>query len=181
MYAKLSLRNARRSAGDYLLYIITLIVLSTLMMFSNVLAAVSSQHRLQAHSIPLLISLVMVSLLGYINRYMLRRRAKEFAAYILLGMKNSRIAIMFFAESLLLGSAGLTVGIITGGLIFLPALSFLHSWFPVLNNMLTAYGVAVRDTIFYFAAVQTASLLGCVRKIGKLQMSGLLSRGKKIR
>lgn len=179
MYAKLSLRNAKRSAGDYLLYIITLIVLSTLMMFSNLLAVASGQNGLQASSVPLIISLVMVALLVYINSYMLRRRAKEFATYILLGMKKSRIATVFFGESLLLGSISLIIGIVVGGLLFPLALSFLRSWFPIENDMLYAYGMAVRDTIIYFAAVQMISLFGCVRKISKLQINGLMSENRK--
>lgn len=179
MYIKLTLRNAKRSVGDYLLYIITLIVLSTLMMFSNLLAVASGQNGLQTSAVPLIISLVMVFLLGYINSYMLRRRAKEFASYILLGMKKTIIATMFFGESLLLGSVSLVIGIAIGGLLFPLALSFLRSWFSINHNFLTTYGVAVRDTIFYFVIVQILSLLGCVWKISKLQISALLSEGRK--
>jgi len=35
MYLKLAVRNAKRSAKDYMLYLATMIVLSSLIMFSN--------------------------------------------------------------------------------------------------------------------------------------------------
>jgi hypothetical protein len=37
MYLKLAVRNAKRSAKDYMLYLATMIVLSSLIMFSNFL------------------------------------------------------------------------------------------------------------------------------------------------
>lgn len=179
MYAKLSLRNARRSAGDYLLYIVTLIVLSALMMFSNLLSADSNQKGLQAGSVPLLISLVMVALLGYINSYMLRRRAKEFATYVLLGMKKNKIAAVFFGESFLLGLAGLIIGMAAGVILFLLAISFLRAWFPISENILAVYGIAARDSFLYFVVIEVAALIGSVRKVRKMQISSLMSEGRR--
>lgn len=179
MYAKLSFRNAKRSAGDYLLYITTLIVLSALMMFSNLLATASSQNGLQASSVPLIISMVMVALLSYINGYMLRRRAKEFATYILLGMKKNKIAAVFFGESLLLGLVGLFVGVVLGSLCFLGALSFLSAWFPITESFSTIFGTAARDSFLYFIAIQVLSLLSCLYKVRKMQVGSLMSEGRK--
>ena len=179
MYAKLVLRNAKRSAGDYLLYIVTLIVLSALMMFSNLLSMASSQNGLQASSVPLLISLVMLVLLGYINGYMLRRRAKEFAIYILLGMKKGHIGAVFFGESLFLGLIGFVGGVVVGSLLFSLALSVLQSWFPITGNMSVIYAVAAKDSLMYFGGIQVFSLLGCMSKIKKMQISGLLREGRR--
>lgn len=179
MYTKLSLRNAKHSAGDYLLYIITLIVLSALMMFSNLLAVASNQNGLQASSIPLLMSVVMVALLGYINSFMLRHRAKELATYILLGMKKNKIAAVFFGESFLLGMAGLVIGMMTGSIFFLPATSFLRMWFPISENLLTVYGTAAWDSFWYFIVIEAVALIGCVRKVRKMQIISLMSEGRK--
>ena len=63
----------------------------------------------------------MVVLLGYINGYMLRNRAKEFATYILLGMKKNRIAAVFFGEALLMGIIGLIIGMIMYDVIIIGA------------------------------------------------------------
>lgn len=179
MYVKLALRNARRSAGDYLLYITTLIVLSALMMFSNLLAAASNQNGLQANSVPLLISMAMVALLSYINGYMLRRRSKELATYILLGMKKSRMATVFFGESLFLAIVGLLIGMMLGSLCFLLTLSFLRAWFPISENLLACYGTAARDLVMYFIAIQAVSLVGCVWKVKKIQIGSLMSESRK--
>jgi ABC-type antimicrobial peptide transport system permease subunit len=178
LYAKLALRNARRSARDYLLYMTTLVVLAALMMFSNLLAAASSQNGLQASAVPLLISIVMMALLGYINGYMMRRRAKEFATYILLGMKKSRIACVFFGESLLLSLVGLAVGMALGSAAYGLLFSILQNFFTLTAHG-SVYGVAARDSVLYFCAISVVSLLGCVRKVRKLTIKSLLSEGQK--
>lgn len=179
MYAKLSFRNAKRSVGDYLLYIITFIVLSTLMMFSNLLAVSSNQNGLQASSVPLIISMVMIVLLSYINSYMLRHRAKEFATYILLGMKKNNITAVFFGESLLMGLVGLFIGMLLGSLCFLGAISFLRAWFPITEGISTFFGVAAQDSFMYFIAIQVLSLLNCLRQVRKMQVGSLMSEGRK--
>jgi len=179
MYAKLSFRNARRSFSDYLLYITTLIVLSAIMMFSNLLAAASSQNGLQASSAPLIISMVAVALLSYINGYMLRSRAKEFATYILLGMKKNRIAAVFFGESLLLALVGLFIGLILGSLCFLSALSFLRAWFPIAESFSAVLGIAARDSLLYFITIQVLSLLSCLYKVKKMKIGNLMKEERK--
>jgi hypothetical protein len=179
MYAKLTLRNAKRSVGDYLLYVTTMIVLSAIMMFSNSLSVVSGQSGLQAGSVPAMISLVMIALFNYINGYMLRRRAKEFATYIMLGMNKRRMAFVFFGESLILGIAALAVGMLFGSLSFQLALSILNTWFSVEGNALSAFGVAAKDTVLYFSTVQLVSLIGCVLKINKMQINSLMSENRK--
>lgn len=179
MYIKLILRNAARSLTDYLLYLTTLAVLSSLMMFSNLLAQASSQNGLQASSVPLLIASVMASLLSYMNGYMLRRRAKEFATYMLLGMKKGRISAVFFGESFILGIVGLACGVAAGICAFLPALSILRAWFPIQGSIRDACVGAMRDCALYFLAIQALSLLSCVRKIKKLHVGALMSEGRK--
>ncbi len=179
MYLKLAFRNAKRSAGDYLLYITTLVVLSALMMFSNLLAVVSGQNGLQSSSVPMMISIVMVALLYYISGYMLRRRAREFASYILLGMKKNLIALVFFLESLLLGAIGLILGILLGSLLFGAALSILKAWFPVSEAGLWSFGLAARDSFLYFIGIQIISLIGCLRKISTMQIVNLMSENRK--
>ena len=46
-----------------------------------------------------------------VNRYMLRRRQKEFAVQLLLGMEQRSVAWLFFAETLLMGALSVGMGI----------------------------------------------------------------------
>ena len=89
MYLKLAVRNARRSVMDYLLYMVTMIVLLSIICISNCIALWGNiQAKFQTASLPLLMVLIMVFLMSYINNFMVKQRAKEFATYLLLGMKK---------------------------------------------------------------------------------------------
>ena len=95
MYFKLSIRNAKRSIVNYLLYITTMTTLLSIMELSNCIAIVGKQVGFQTISLPILITLLLVILVGYIDSFMLKQRAKEFANYLLLGMEKSKLSYMF--------------------------------------------------------------------------------------
>ena len=90
MYAKLILRNVKRSAKDYLIYIVTLTICAAL--FYAFLSITSRYYHPQAGAeydftvlgdgmklAILSITLLILFLIRYVNNYMLRRRQKEFA------------------------------------------------------------------------------------------------------
>ena len=82
MYFKLSIRNAKRSIVNYLLYITTMTILLSTMEVSNCIAIVGKQVGFQTISLPLLITIIQAILVGYIDDFILRQRAKEFANYL---------------------------------------------------------------------------------------------------
>lgn len=88
MYWKLSLRNARRSFTTYLLYIVTMTILLGVMELSNCIAVVGNFADFQTISLPLLIVVIQIVLVEYIDTYIFRQRAKEFANNLLLGMQK---------------------------------------------------------------------------------------------
>ena len=165
--------------GDYLLYLATIVVLSAVMMYSNLLSAASDLNGLQAGSVPLLISIVMVVMLSYINNHTLKRRAREFATYILLGMKRTTIALTFFVETLVLGALGFVLGVALGAVIFSALTTFA---FPTLGQSTSFLSLgslyALRDTLLYFVLIEALSLGLCIRKIRRLQINSLLTEEK---
>ena len=42
------------------------------------------------------ITAILILLIAYVNKYMIRRRQREFATYILLGAEQKSVALMFF-------------------------------------------------------------------------------------
>lgn len=119
MYIKLTLKNVKRSIKDYLLYMTTFIISISIITISNLLSLTAQiQNNLQSQSLPLLISLILVILLNYISNFMLKQRAKEFATYILLGIGQNKIALLFFCESLILGFICFVLGLFLGNIIF---------------------------------------------------------------
>ena len=90
MYIKLIFKNAKRSARDYLVYIVTLTICATL--FYSFLSVSSRYYKpdigsdykftLLGDSMKLAIctvTLILLFLIWFVNNYMLRCRQKEFA------------------------------------------------------------------------------------------------------
>ncbi len=170
MYLKLSIRNARRSVCDYLLYIATMIILLSIMEVSNYIAVMGNmQAGFQTASLPILITLIMVILVVYINNFILRQRAKEFANYLLLGMEKSRLSWMFILEFLFIGIGCLAISGIIGSVIF--------AFFYKMN--LNLFGVSFLQTFFYFCIVEALSSFCIKRNMDKLQIRELMDEKKR--
>ena len=125
MYAKLVLKNAKQSAKDYLVYIVTMTICVTL--FYSFLSISSSYYQPDIgseYNFTLLsdgmkiaicaVTLVLLFLIRFVNHYMLRRRQKEFAVQSVLGMEQKTIGRLFFAETFVMGMLSIVIGIFLG-------------------------------------------------------------------
>lgn len=125
MYAKLVLRNAKRSVKDYLIYIVTMTICVTL--FYSFLSISSSYYQPDIGSeydFTMLsdgmkvaicaVTLVLLFLIRFVNNYMLRRRQKEFAIQAVMGMEQRTIGRLFFAETFVMGMISIGIGIFLG-------------------------------------------------------------------
>ena len=125
MYAKLVLRNARRSIQDYLVYILTMTICVTL--FYSFLSISSSYYNpdigaeydftMLSDGMKLAIcavTLFLLFLIRFVNNYMLRRRQREFALQSIMGMEQRTIGRLFFAETFLMGLVSIAEGIFLG-------------------------------------------------------------------
>ena len=119
MYLKLSIRNAKRSFINYLLSAAAMTVLLAIIEVSNCIAIIGRSIGFQVISLPLLIAVIQIVLVGYIDTFMLKQRAKEFANYLLLGMEKKRLTHLFLCEVLLISFfcylAGTTIGFVIYG------------------------------------------------------------------
>ncbi len=182
---KLSLRNARRQARDYLVYFVTVILSAALihafngLVFSQELQALSPFMR----SLPLitvLVSAVVIAIMGwlirYITNFMLSRRSKELGTYILIGLENGQVARMFFLENLAVGALALLAGLLLGGLLFQILRAVTLSLFHVPYTFrLSVSPKAVTLTIAYFAVIYLLALRSCGKRLRRMQICDLLS------
>lgn len=182
---KLSLRNARRQARDYLVYFVTVILSAALihafngLVFSQELRALSSFMS----SLPLitvLVSAVVIAIMGWLIRYimnfMLSRRSRELGTYILIGLENGQVAQLFFLENLATGAAALSVGLLLGGLFFQILRAVTLSLFHMPYTFrLSASPKAVALTIAYFAVIYLLALRSCGKRLRRMQICELLS------
>ena len=125
MYAKLVFRNAKRSAKDYLVFMVTMSICVTL--FYAFLSISSSSYNpdigntydftLLSDGLKLavcMITLLLIFLIRFVNYYMLRRKQKEFAVESIMGMEQKTIGRIFFAETLIMGVISIVIGLFFG-------------------------------------------------------------------
>ena len=125
MYKKLIFRNARKSAGDYLIYLVTMTICVT--MFYAFLSVSSRFYHpdiglsydftflSDGMKIAVLsITLLLLFLIRYVNSYMLRCKKKEFALQAIMGMEQKTISWIFFGETFLMGIISILCGIFLG-------------------------------------------------------------------
>ena len=186
MYVKLILRNARRSVSDYLIYIVTMTL--CVMLFYAFLSISSKYYQPDIgteYDITMLsdgmlaaicaVTLLLLFLIKYVNRYMLIRRQKEFAVSAVIGMEQRTIGWLFFAETLIMGAVSIAFGI---------ALGVLSSQF-ISAMLLTSYGQTYRFswmlfpdtalfTVCFFATILLVVGLFNIRTIRKIKIIDML-------
>jgi ABC-type antimicrobial peptide transport system permease subunit len=127
MLQKLSIRNAKRSAKDYAIYLMTMAAFAGLMfafhslLFSPDLQAMgrSSMELSMVLGVMLgmadfFILLIIAWLIHYMVRFMLEKRSREFASYMLFGMEKKQIAKLFVRENLIMGIVSFALGLLIG-------------------------------------------------------------------
>jgi len=183
--SKLSLRNARRQARDYLVYFVTIIMAAALVYAFNGLVFSRELRRLgtMMDSLPLVIvltSIVVVCIVGWLVQYttafMLARRSRELGTYILIGLEHRQVAGLFFLENLAVGTAALALGTVLGNLLFQALRAVTLSLFHVPYVFGFSFSLkAVGLTLFYFALIYLFALFRCHRRIQSMKICGLIA------
>ena len=177
MYYKLAFRNAKRSIIDYLLYITTMTILIVIMCISNCVAVFGEmQAGFQTASLPLLIVLIMAALVNYINIFMLKQRAKEFATYLLLGMEKIKLMQMFLLEFCFIGLVCFFAGILIGAGIYIAVFSHVLQGAGI---HLLPIAKSILQTFFFFVIVEILSAFLMRQKVNKLQINELMNEKRR--
>lgn len=189
MLDKLAFRNMKRSARDYGVYSLTIVMITALMYAFNSLIFQNSLSRYveEASVIGVMIGLstvfivlIVAWLINYIVRFMLEKRSREFGIYLLLGMKKKTIAHLYMKENLLLGGSAFLVGILVG--VFLQQIlcavmfSIIHMQYrPILGlNWKT-----ILMTALCFGGCYLLALLRSNRQFKKMNIYALIHAGRK--
>lgn len=123
MLAKLTIRNAKRSMKDYLVYLVTMTGIAALMyafnamIFSKDIQKMCMDATVMGAMIGLatfFIVLIVAWLIHYMVRFMLEKRSREFGTYLLLGMEKKQISSLYMKENMLMGLMSLVMGLIFG-------------------------------------------------------------------
>ncbi|WP_346938427.1 ABC transporter permease [uncultured Clostridium sp.] len=191
MYAKLALSNAKRSIKDYVIYFVTLTICVSL--FYAFMSLSSSQYELiteDSYNFEMLknmikyttyiIAALQVVLIGYVNKYMIKRRKREFATYILLGIPQKNVAFMFFIETLVMGIVSIALGIFLGTLFsqVVTALILMTAEQKIIFSFKLYLDTVIITLLFFIAMFCIIGLLN-IKSLSKIKLINMLNDGKK--
>lgn len=189
MLGKLSIRNAKRQAKDYIIYFIT-VAISVALMFSFHSIAVSNDisdlsKYLKDFSkyitgISVVIILIMAWLINYTMKFMLEKRSKEFGTYQILGLEKKDIANIFTLENMVIGILAFVIGIGLGVFLYQILTSIIMNLFNQPYQIGITFSLeAVGKTAIFFFITFILVLWNCRRKIKKTKVYDLLYADKK--
>ena len=189
MYLQLSFRNLKKSLRDYLIFFVTLVLISCLM-YAFIDVAVSEEILILSDNIRILtkgilISSVIISItsffiINYVVCFMLQQRKKEFATYFLLGMELNKVCFMFLVENIVLGSVALLLGIGIGGGISRLLKFFIIKTFSVEELNSSPISIkAILITVVLFLIVYVICLIRTTVILKKAKLIELFSDSKK--
>ena len=183
-YFELALRNARRQAGDYLIYFVTVVMVCAMLYAFNCLAFSTEIHDLSGimDNMKLMIVLASIAvvlmigwLVSYITGFMLSRRSREFGIYLLIGLENKQAARLFFVENLLVGGAALLCGIPLGNLVYQALRAILLTMFSAPYHFRYDFSLnAIGLTLAYFSAIYFFALLRSRKRIRRMKIYDLI-------
>ncbi|MBM7833367.1 FtsX-like permease family protein [Clostridium sardiniense] len=191
MYAKLAISNAKKSIKDYLIYFIT-ITLCVSLFYAFTSLSSSSYEFITEESYKFdmlkdilkystyIITALLVVLIGYVNKYMIRRRQREFATYILLGAEQKNVALMFFIETLIVGILAIILGIFIGTLFsqVVTALVLITAKQEIVFT-LKLYMDTVTLTFIFFVSMFCIIGLYNIKVLKKVKLINMLNAEKK--
>ena len=170
MLNTLTLRNAKRSARDYLIYLVTMTIISSLMfafhgmIFSSDMRALYGEFAFFAMLIGMasfFIMFIVIWLVHYMVNFMLEKRSREFGTYLLLGMKKQQIVRIFRRENIILGVVSMLLGVLPG---FIFQKIFVNVFYAILDMEYRISGeLGLWGVLITFGVLVLSYLLALVR------------------
>jgi putative ABC transport system permease protein len=192
--AELALRNVKKSIRDYTVYFLTLTfgvcifyIFNALESQQTMMEINSSQSRIFKEltqimgGISVFVSVILGFLILYANRFLIRRRKKEFGVYMTLGMEKGRISRILVIETVFVGLLSLVLGLVIG--VFLSqGMSVLTA--KLMGAQLTRFQfvfspAAALKTAVYFGLIFLLVLVFNTITIGKQKLITLIYANKK--
>ncbi|MFR5643054.1 ABC transporter permease [Clostridium paraputrificum] len=194
MYAKMSIRNVKRSFKDYAIYFLTLTFAVCIFYSFN---SISSQKAMmdvtnsKAEIIQMLskiismtsvfVSIILGFLIIYANNFLIKRRKREIGLYMTLGMGKRKISYLLIKETFLIGLLSLGFGLIAGVVVSQGLSLFTSKLFEVnvsKFNFVFSPSAAIKTSL-YFGIIFILVMIFNTLVISKYKLIDLLRAGRK--
>ncbi|MDN6182767.1 MAG: FtsX-like permease family protein, partial [Staphylococcus equorum] len=190
MLFSIALKNVKKSFKDYTIYFLTLTIAVSIFYSFNSFDS-SSINYLESNyleSLNKILSIVSVfvafilsGLILYANNFLIKRRKKEFALYMILGMGKNKVSKILIYETVIVGIVALITGLILG-LFTSQGLFIILSKILDLNIIqfkLSFSLVAMAKTVLYFSIMFLIAILFNKLIISRYRIIDLLNAEKK--
>ena len=191
---KLAIGNIKKSMKDFTIYFVTLLFGICLFYIFNSIDSQSSMLRLKNSSrvivemlieilsyISVFIAVVLGFLIVYASRFMMKRRNKEFAIYMLLGMGKGKVSLVLFVENIIIGIFSLGLGLLSGiGFSQITSVFVAYLFEADLTGYKFVFSIyAFKKTLFYFAIIYAVVILLNTLMISHCKLITLIQSGKR--
>lgn len=194
MLCKLSLKNIKKSFKDYAIYFFTLILGVAIFYVFN---AIDSQTVLlqtkkstydiiklmtqTLSSVSIFVSFILGFLIIYASRFLIKRRNKEFAIYMTLGMSKRKISMILFLETIAIGiislGVGLGIGIALSQFMSLLVANMFEA--DMTNFTFTFSQSALLKTFCYFGIMYLLVMIFNTIQISRCKLIDLINASKR--
>ncbi|MDF1495548.1 FtsX-like permease family protein [Caproiciproducens sp. CPB-2] len=194
MFSKLAFKNVTKSIRDFTVYFLTLTFgVSLFYVFNSIdsqtalLEVSKAQARIIASLITTIdyvsvfISIILGFLVVYANQFLIKRRKKELAVYMTLGMAKGKISRILILETMIIGVFSLAVGLLVG--------VFASQWLSVVTAKLFEVDMkaflftfsthAFYKTVLYFGIIFLIVIVFNTIAVSRYKLIDLLNASKK--
>lgn len=194
MLFKLSLSNLRKSIQDYAVYFFTLVIgvavfyvfnsietQTAFLEISTITKEIITLLLSMLSGVSVFVSVVLGLLIVYASRFMMKRRNREFALYLMLGMGKGKISAIIFIETFIIGLISLAAGLVVGIIASQFMSTFAANLFKANMSQyhFAVSGKAILKTIAYFGIMYIAEMLFNGIIVSKCRLIDLMQSGKK--
>ena len=194
MLFKLAAKNIKNSLRDYAIYFYTLVIGVAIFYSFN---SVTSQKALQeltgsrgqtastlnmlTSGLSVFVAIVLGLLIVYASSFLMKRRSREFAVYMMLGMGKGRVSAILLIETVLTGLVSLIAGLFIGmGISQLMGILTIKLF--QVDMSAYSFTVSLKDllkTIGFFLVMYLVTMVFNSFVVGKMKLIDLLQSEKK--
>ena len=181
MYARIALGNVRRSIKDFGIYFLTLVLGVAVYYAFNSVTQQSAVLRLSTDmrtlvrelgmvigGVSVFVAVLLAFLVLFGNRFLIRRRKREFAIYLTLGMDRRHVSGIVAMESLAVGAGALVVGLAVGVLL---SQALLYATARLFNTHVTGFGLMFSGQACAYTVMSFAIIFLVVGALNVLEVS----------
>lgn len=181
MYARIALGNVRRSIKDFGIYFLTLVLgvavyyafnsvtqQSAVLSLSGGMSTIVRELGAIIRAVSVFVAVLLTFLVLFGNRFLIRRRKREFAIYLTLGMDRRHVSGIVAMESLVVGAGALVVGLTVGVLL---SQALLYATARLFNTHVTGFGLMFSSQACVYTVVSFAIIFLIVGVLNVLEVS----------